>query len=130
MLSELAYEQIEGNFWYAEYGLFRVVMMKDIGYINASEMCSSNGKEYSDWAHENQDLINALRSMMDNEHDTSPTSIFVEPGDTPNKKLISGTYCHPDLIPHIACWASGSFALVFNRIVNNYFGLDTWLVLW
>ena len=25
-------------------------------------------------------------------------------------RIISGTYCHPDLIPHIACWVSADFA--------------------
>src|SRR5271156_1538560 len=50
MLSDIAFEQITGNYWYAAYGPFRVVMMKDTGYINATKLCSSGGKEYREWA--------------------------------------------------------------------------------
>src|SRR6202021_213067 len=35
-------------------------------------------------------------------------------------KLISGTYCHPDLIPHIACWISPGFGLTVSRIISHY----------
>ena len=31
-----------------------------------------------------------------------------------------GTYVHLDLIPHIACWISASFALKVSKIVNEY----------
>lgn len=34
---------------------------------------------------------------------------------------IRGTYAHPDLIPHIATWASQKFALKVSKIVNEYF---------
>src|SRR3977135_393397 len=34
--------------------------------------------------------------------------------------IISGTYYHPDLIPHIACWISPNFALLVSKIVNGY----------
>src|SRR3981189_3125314 len=33
--------------------------------------------------------------------------------------LISGTYCHPDLIPHIACWILPEFALMAPPIVQG-----------
>ena len=46
MISELVFDQIEGNFWYATYGPFRVIMMKDTGYVNATKVCSSGGKKY------------------------------------------------------------------------------------
>src|SRR3981189_2167555 len=75
MLSEIAFEQIDRNFWYAVYGPFRVVMMKDIGYINATKMCSSGGKNYCDWSRLNSshELINALPIdlVLENTHGTS-----------------------------------------------------------
>src|SRR5271156_4611206 len=36
------------------------------------------------------------------------------------EQLISGTYCHPDLKPHIACWVSSDFAMKTSKIVNGY----------
>ena len=61
-LSDIAFEQITGNYWYAAYGPFDVIMMKDTGYINATKLCSSGGKDYCDWKclKSNQELINAL----------------------------------------------------------------------
>ena len=34
--------------------------------------------------------------------------------------LISGTYIHPMLVVHVACWISETFALKVSRIVNNF----------
>ena len=39
---------------------------------------------------------------------------------TEEDKLISGTYVHVDLIPHIACWISPKFARKVSKIVNDY----------
>src|SRR6266699_3296570 len=66
MLSELAFEQIDGNYWHAAYGPFRVIMMKDTGYINATKMCGSGGKEYRDWSKNktSQELIQALEKKF------------------------------------------------------------------
>src|SRR3981189_613171 len=75
MESKLAFEQIDGNFWYAAYGPFRVVMMKDTGYINATKLCRSRGKEYKDWIRlkGSYGLIQALQEIMvlENTHGTS-----------------------------------------------------------
>jgi len=38
-----------------------------------------------------------------------------------NLTIIRGTYAHPDLIPHIASWASPSFAVRVSKIINRYF---------
>ena len=141
MISELVFEQIEGNFWYAAYGPFRVVMMKDTGYINATKMCSSGGKKYSKWSRLNgsNELIQALENKLalENTHDTSDSTlrdgndqIWALPSppcksvqthnDTDVERIKSGTYCHPLLIPHIACWVSPDFALLVSEVVNGY----------
>ena len=141
MLSELVFEKIDGNFWYAAYGPFRVVMMKDTGYINATKLCSSGGKKYSKWSRLNssQELIQALENKwaLENTHGTSASTlqngndqIWALPSppcksvqtlnETEVDRLKSGTYCHPLLIPHIACWVSPDFALLVSEVVNGY----------
>src|SRR3981189_3309357 len=78
MLSEIAFEQIDGNFWYAAYGPFRVVMMKDTGYVNATKLCSSSNKDYRDWVRLKgcHELIQALENKLalENTHDSSENS--------------------------------------------------------
>ena len=148
MISELVFEQIEGNFWFAAYGPFRVIMMKDTGYINATKLCSSGGKEYKEWIKNksSKELMHALEDNMalQNTHGSlensdstladanlgitplaSPACIFVKTANnTPTEQLKSGTYCHPDLIPHIACWVSADFAMKVSKVVNGYITLE------
>ena len=144
MTSELVFHQIEGNFWYAAYGPFRVVKMKDTGYINATKLCSSGGKEYKAWIKNksSKELMHVLEDNMalQNSHGSlensdstfadakggitplaSPPCIFVKTANnTPTEQLKSSTYCHPDLIPHIACWVSADFAMKVSKVVNGY----------
>ena len=141
MISELVFEQIEGNFWYAAYGPFRVIMMKDTGYINATKLCSSGGKKYKNWVRLNgsQELIQALEGNMalENAHGSTASTlekaeaqiwasafsackVIIAANNTEMGRLISGTYCHPDLIPHIACWVSVDFAMKVSKVVNGY----------
>src|SRR5271156_1486551 len=144
MLNNIAFEQITGNYWYAAYGPFRVVMMKDTGYINATKLCSSGRKEYKEWTRlkNSQQLIEALerhqvlentRKLFEGENLplldanrmipllASPPCIFIKTANnTTSEQLISGTYVHPDLIPSIAGWISPEFQLRANRVVNRY----------
>src|SRR5271156_813141 len=144
MLSDIAFEQIEGNFWYAAYGPFRVVMMKENGYINATKLCSSGGKDYCEWKRlkNSQRLINVLEGYEAsvNTHENfdgsnltlsfsnpvitgllSPSCKFIQtPNLTDTERIISSTYCHPDLIPSIAGWISPIFQIMTNRVVNGY----------
>jgi hypothetical protein len=112
-------------------------MMKDNGYINATKMCQSGGKDYKNWAQNknSQNLIQIIESDISSGkgvlavEDTSAgipaeaslTCIFIQTSNTtPIQQKISGTYVHPDLIPHIACWISPDFALKVSRIINSY----------
>src|SRR5271156_175075 len=123
-------------------------MMKDTGYINATKLCSSGGKEYKEWTRlkNSQQLIKALerhqvlentRKLFEGENLTlldanrvipllaSPPCIFIRTANnTTSEQLISGTYVHPDLIPSIAGWISPEFQLKANRVVNGYIALE------
>src|SRR5258708_40149170 len=66
MISDIAFEQIEGNYWYGAYGEFRVVMMKDNGYINATKLCRDGNKDFCDWSRlkGSYELIKAVEEQM------------------------------------------------------------------
>src|SRR5271156_1201016 len=74
MLNDIAFKQITANYWHAAYGPFRVVMMKDSGYINATKLCISGGKEYKNWSRlqSSQELIQSLEQheALENTHNT------------------------------------------------------------
>src|SRR5271156_6604057 len=142
MLSQVTFEQIKDNFWYGLYGEFRVIIDKSDGYVNATKICSSGGKQFYQWTRNeaNQRLKKALEGDMvldytpDEENALQGTSLqncrevckYVQ---TENKieedRLISGTYMHPDLVPSIAGWISPEFQLKANRVVNRYI-VDEW----
>src|SRR3977135_3856382 len=124
-LSDIAYEQIEGKFWYGCYGVFRVVIMKDCGFINASKLCSDGGKDLRHW-NENQSSMELMRCLATKLGKCGDfESILVRKhvrtvNQTDNQKAISGKYFNPLIIPHIACWISPDFAIRVSEIVNHF----------
>ena len=49
MISEICYEQIQENYWFGCYGDFKVVMIKDNGWVNATKLCKDGGKKIKNW---------------------------------------------------------------------------------
>ena len=149
MLSEVSYQQIVGNYWYGMYGEFNVILMKDSGYINATKLCNAGAKNFCDWNRNKtsklllqalEDKLNVDEALENRQHLISDLDSTL--GDrnlkiigirsnlykfvnnfnhTTTDQLISGTYSHPLLAPHIACWVSPYFAIKVSAIVNNYF---------
>ena len=139
MLSQIAIHNIRDNFYHTQYGNFGVVIDKNNGFINATKLCSDGHKSFKHWnqTKQAQELIAALnnhilaietfgedeRKPWTTAHYCPPgkVSIFVQTANkTDEEKLISGTYCHPLLIPHIACWVCPKFALQVASIINHY----------
>ena len=130
MASDIAFEQIQDNYWYGAFDEFRVVMMKDNGFINVTKMCSSGGRDFKDWnrlkgsaqliaAFEKQWAVeNTMPESADSELTLrdrnvqiptlrSPPCIIIKNFNiTPTEQLISGTYIHPDLVPSVVRWIS------------------------
>src|SRR3981189_3947378 len=149
MLSDIAYEQISENFWYGIYGSFNVILMKDCGFINASKLCSSGQKDVDRWCNNksSKELMKCVSAKLDLNMvsaNTQPSpdnstvalqhrnpeiwglrSLVCKNVHTFNQtdieRIISGSYCHPLLIPHIACWVSPEFAINVSEIVNDYY---------
>jgi KilA-N domain/Protein of unknown function (DUF3627) len=117
----------DGYFGLGKYGEFEVyIMMKSsketgyiAGYINATKLCDMANKRFTNWA-ANADakkMINAFASASG-----IPDAQMMIKITTSSKShiRIRGTYVHPDLIPHIASWASPEFAIKVSKIVNQY----------
>jgi hypothetical protein len=146
MLSTICYQQIKDNFWYAQYGEFTVVMMKDRGYINATKLCKDGGKDFRHWK-ENataKALISTLEQQLRLEaSDISKAAdevIDLTCGDRvvgiPTGRcytlkmvncncfseegcIISGSYIHALLIPHVACWIIPESSFKASRIIKQ-----------
>jgi hypothetical protein len=122
-ITDITFAQIKDNYWWAQYGPFKVIMDHSNGYINATHLCSlaltekGTPKQFYTWKQNASAtvLTDAIASSLEISRDDLFKVItggqIVE---------IRGTYAHPDLIPHIACWASVSFAIKVSKIVNAH----------
>ena len=139
MFSQICFSQIRGEFHYAQYGEFIVIMDKTNGYINGSKLCVDGGKKFCHWNETKmaKELIKALQEhlfhlvLCDEDADDPWTSNYcpitghvckqvLTSNQTEEDKQIAGTYCHPLLVPHIACWVSPSFALKVGSIISSF----------
>ena len=121
-LIEIIFEHIDDKYAYGKYGEFKVIIMKENRYINATKLCNETGKSFKHWL-ENANSKNLIEEV---EKELNLVSAGY-PADT--KKAIKiqkesnnlrGTYVHELLIPHIASWISPSFAIKVSKIVNSF----------
>jgi hypothetical protein len=122
-LAVLCFEQIKDNYWYAQYGPFRLVMMKDSGHINATKMCKDAGKVFYQWARQKhvKKFIRYVGVRVKKENGgvlPKPMRVSIKAADD----VISGVYIHPDLIASLAGWVSIEYGLnVISQVVHNHF---------
>src|SRR2546428_5647193 len=126
MINDIAYEQIRDSYYYGAYGEFKLIINKEYGYINATKLCKDGGKHFFHW--NESKASKQLKQVLENHLKENYMAVDYTPhnsltlGDTSigipsevckyvqteNKTevdcLISGTYCHPLLVPHIASW--------------------------
>jgi KilA-N domain len=125
MSTEIRYELIKDEFWYADYLGFKIVMIRNIGYINGTKLCEKGGKKIKDWLNNsnNQDLIMYFNKNINGSFTSLVKcrsvcmEMFSRKGD-PNEE-IRGTYIHPLLITFIADWISNGFGYIVNHIVDD-----------
>lgn len=119
-LSKVSFEPINEKYSKARYGEFDVIMDMATGYINATKLCAHGGKRFDNWLRND-----SAKELMKEMEDTINISL------ENNKKIlilvsctsygyVKGTYVHPDLIPHIACWVSSKFAIKVSKIINEW----------
>ena len=144
MLSKICFEQIRDNYYHGQYGNFSAIINKETGYVNATKLCNDGGKKFYHWSDSkvSKELIIALKQQVFSEalgehciRDVwsmipyNPVAEVVKQVFTKNQtnedKLIAGTYIHPLLIPHVACWVSPAFALKAGSLINNFI-TDEW----
>jgi hypothetical protein len=125
-LNEIIFDHIDDKYAYGKYGEFTVIMMTANRYINATKLCKEYGKELKHWRENkaSNDLIDEVEkeiTAVDYPAAVNNAFIIVNTSNKSEKnKLISGTYVHELLIPHIASWISPQFGIKVSKIVNNF----------
>ena len=100
------------------------------GYINGTKLCKDGNKILKHWNEldKSRELIknfNNFHQSRDPDLGEFNVEITINTGKRSDEsKLIAGTYFHPDIIVHLACWISDEFAYKVSKIVNNYIVID------
>ena len=122
-ITNIIFKDINNEYSWGKFGNFKVIIMKKNGYINATKLCNDaktkNGekKNFKRWNrnYSTKELIEEIsRSGR-----IRPDLLYII--NVHGDNITRGTYAHPDLIPHIASWASPRFAVCVSKIVNKYF---------
>lgn len=122
-IQNISFKKINNNYSYGKYGNFEVIIMKKNGYINVTKLCNivqtKNGtiKDFREW--KKNSTTKALTNEVSAFTGVLLNELFIIPTNVQND--LKGTYAHPDLVPHIASWASPKFAVYVSEIVNKYF---------
>jgi hypothetical protein len=119
-LSDIIFEQIDEVYARGRYGEFEVTLVKKNSYINATKLSTQGGKQFKHWLENSSSkrLIEAVAheiATAGNPADGHAT--FLVTGGTNTD--VRGTYVHPLLVPHIACWISTTFAIKVSKLVNE-----------
>uniref|UniRef100_A0A6G6ADU3 KilA-n domain-containing protein n=1 Tax=Borely moumouvirus TaxID=2712067 RepID=A0A6G6ADU3_9VIRU len=127
-MTNIIFERINDEYYWGQYGGFKVIMNSD-GYINVTKLCDEaktkkgGRKEFRQW----RKTDNAQQLMKEiSFYAGIPASELFKIITTGNKYMTEtrGTYAHPQLVPHIASWASTKFGARVSVIVNEYFAKE------
>nr|AEX63244.1 putative KilA-N domain-containing protein [Moumouvirus Monve] len=115
-LRNIIYEDINDEYSIGKLGDFDVIFMRKYGYVNATNLCKSVKKEFYHWK-ENKHTKELFKGLK------SSPGMSREPLILKNMKgeyMTRGTYVHPELIIHVACWCSIEYALKVSKIMIQY----------
>ena len=116
----VAFEDINDKYAWANYGQFKLIMMKENGYVNVTRMCDEGGKSFFNWKQNKQSkelikcLLESLNLNLEND------ILIIVSGGSRYESYLRGTYAHPDLIIHIAMWLSPMLSIYVNFIVSSW----------
>jgi hypothetical protein len=114
----VVFQDVNDEYAWVNYGTFKLLMMKENGYVNVTKMCDEGGKSFRFWK-QNKRSIELIKLIDSNRYDGIPSDPLNT--ITTGENDLRGTYAHPDLVLDIACWLSGEFYLKASKIVREYF---------
>jgi len=96
----------DDDYMYQIFCGYKVLIKKDIMFINATRYCRNNEFSFQKWFDNNQNLLDyidlqlKIDSVVKNVHEN---------------KILKGMYVHPQLMVHIISWIHPEFALQISK---------------
>lgn len=97
-----SFMQIKNTFWYSNYYGRQIVIDSRSGYINATKLCIQENKSYGNWI-QTKKMKEILKNFTSGNQYGSHYQIKGNNSDILTKKY-TGTFIHPDLLPHLIFW--------------------------
>lgn len=100
--------KINDDYSYGKYGKFSVVIKHSNGYMNATQLCNDAGKKFKHWKCNavSKEFIKQTMLYLNMSIDE-----LIQPITGGQNTNIRGSYIHPLLITHVACWCGPNFSL-------------------
>jgi uncharacterized coiled-coil protein SlyX len=122
LINDLVFENINDKYAWGNYGEFKVMIMKENGYINITKLCKSGGKEFFSW--KRLDIADKFLDDVSSALQICRAGLLITINSGNTDTLIRGTYSHPYIVQYIASWVSASFAIKTGFIVASYFSRE------
>ena len=122
-ITDTCYEDIDETYSRAKFLNLDVVIDKNTSYVNCSKMirtiCGQIGKDKDFFEWKRNILSKELCKCVSQTEKILEEDLFNQVNGG-KKTIISGTYCHPLLVPNIAGWVSPLFGVMVARIINEF----------
>jgi len=120
-------KKINNDFEWRKCGGYEMIVMKKNGYINCTKMCynicdkTGSKKPFKHWNTNanSKEVIKETAKITGIEKDE--LMIVIKGGQIPS---ITGTYCHPYLVTHIAYWLSLTFGARIGAWIDEWKSLS------
>jgi hypothetical protein len=121
LINDLVFENINDKYAWGNYGEFKVMIMKENGYINVTKLCKSGGKEFFSW--KRLDIADKFLDDVSSALHIPKNDILITINGG-NQTLLRGTYAHPSTVNYIASWISPRFAIKVSSIIDEWRALS------
>ena len=115
---EHVYEDIDNRYGYGRIGDFEVVIDKQLGMINGTELAPSCGKDYDDWVRD-ENTRGFIQELCATTGLEESELLVLKRGQKGDRAVINGTYMHPYLFIHLAQWCSPKYYLRTIGVVKD-----------
>lgn len=111
------YKIVSEGYYLGTFGGLEVLIRKEDEFVNATKFCKRGGKDPHGWLRlqGTKKLIQEICRVHNAEQ-----SDILRTYQAGSNYLLSGTYVHPDLVPHIAMWISPRFGIIVSRIIREW----------
>ena len=120
ILPKITYIPINPEFSYGNYLGTNVIIMTKNGYVNATKLCTSFGKQLKSWVQNNDITSYLLHENSQFSASGIPIMEIIPNCDINDGPVISGIYFHPEIIIQLAIWISFDVFRNVTKIVTNY----------